>query len=169
MPQDLTDDKSTLVQVMAWCRQATSHYLNQCWPRSPTPYGVTRPQWVKSHLISTPEKNHSTTYALSMSWWVSDIRTIRCPNSALAVWISFSLVHNFVKRKSKLQGNSSATVWYLYSAVNFIIRFCNKKRLGNAWVSQTSVRVWRECGSIRSWAYDYSVSWNLVSIMCFTG
>ena len=48
MPQDLTDDKSTLVQVMAWCRQATSHYLNQCWPRSPTPYGVTRPQWVNS-------------------------------------------------------------------------------------------------------------------------
>ena len=31
---DLSDDKSTLVQVMAWCRQATSHYLNQCWPRS---------------------------------------------------------------------------------------------------------------------------------------
>ena len=46
MPQDLTD-KSTLVQVMAWCCQATSHYLNQCWPRSPTPYGVTRSQWVK--------------------------------------------------------------------------------------------------------------------------
>ena len=44
MPQDLTDDKSTLVQVMARCRQATSHYLNQCWLRSPTPYGVTRPQ-----------------------------------------------------------------------------------------------------------------------------
>ena len=47
MPQDLTDDKSTLVQVLAWCRQATSHYLNQCWPRSPMPYGITRPQWVK--------------------------------------------------------------------------------------------------------------------------
>ena len=43
-----TDDKSTLVQVMAWCRQATSHYLNQCRPRSPTPYGVTGPQWVNS-------------------------------------------------------------------------------------------------------------------------
>ena len=24
----------TLVQVMAWCRQATSHYLSHCWPRS---------------------------------------------------------------------------------------------------------------------------------------
>ena len=47
MSLDLTDDKSTLVQVMARCRQATSHYLSQCWPRSLLPYGVTRPQWVK--------------------------------------------------------------------------------------------------------------------------
>ena len=44
MSLDFTDDQSTLVQVMAWCRQATSHYLNQCWPRSLPPYGVTRPQ-----------------------------------------------------------------------------------------------------------------------------
>ena len=49
MPLDLTDDKSTLVQVMAWCRQATSHYLSQCWPRSMSPNGVTRPQGVKHH------------------------------------------------------------------------------------------------------------------------
>ena len=32
MSQHLTGEKSTLVQVMAWCRQATSHYLSQCWP-----------------------------------------------------------------------------------------------------------------------------------------
>ena len=43
MPLDFTDDKSTLVQVMAWCRQATSHCLSQCWPRSMSPYGVIRP------------------------------------------------------------------------------------------------------------------------------
>ena len=47
MPHDLTDDKSTLVQVMAWCHQATSHYLSLCWPRPMSPYGVSRPQWVK--------------------------------------------------------------------------------------------------------------------------
>ena len=41
MSLDFTDDQSTLVQVMAWCRQATSHYLSQCWPRSLLPYGVT--------------------------------------------------------------------------------------------------------------------------------
>ena len=51
MSLDLTDDKSTLVQVMAWCRQATSHYLSQCWPRSLSPYGVTRPQWVKHSTL----------------------------------------------------------------------------------------------------------------------
>ena len=44
---DLPDNKSTLVQVMAWCHQATSHYLSRCWPRPMSPYGVTRAQWVK--------------------------------------------------------------------------------------------------------------------------
>ena len=46
MSLDFTDDQSTLVPVMAWCRQATSHYLSQCWPRSLSQYGVTRPQWL---------------------------------------------------------------------------------------------------------------------------
>ena len=39
-------DKSTLVQVMDWCRQTTSHYLCECDPMSMSPYAVTRPQWV---------------------------------------------------------------------------------------------------------------------------
>ena len=51
MIQDLTD-KSTLVQVMAWCRQATSHYLSQCWPRSMSPYGIIRPQCVNKTACS---------------------------------------------------------------------------------------------------------------------
>ena len=47
MSLDLYCDKVTLVQVMAWCSQATSHDLSQCWPRSISPYGVSRPQRVK--------------------------------------------------------------------------------------------------------------------------
>ena len=31
---DLNYDKSTSVQVKAWCHWATSHYLSQCWPRT---------------------------------------------------------------------------------------------------------------------------------------
>ena len=53
LSQDLTDDKSTLALIMAWCRQATSHYLSQRWLRSTSPYGVTRPQWVKRATIKT--------------------------------------------------------------------------------------------------------------------
>ena len=40
---NLTDDKSTLVQVMAWCCQATSHCLNQCWPGSTTKWRYMAP------------------------------------------------------------------------------------------------------------------------------
>ena len=50
MPVDLTDDKSTLVQVMA-----TSRYLSQFLPRSLSPYGVTRPQWV---MVSSYRHQH---------------------------------------------------------------------------------------------------------------
>ena len=32
---------------MAWCPQATSHCLSQCWPISMLPYGIIRPQWDK--------------------------------------------------------------------------------------------------------------------------
>ena len=47
MPHNLSDEKSTLVQVMTWCRQATSLYQSQWWPRSMSSYGVTKPKWVK--------------------------------------------------------------------------------------------------------------------------
>ena len=40
MPHGLSDDWSTLGQLMAWCRQATSHYLSRCWSRWLLPYGV---------------------------------------------------------------------------------------------------------------------------------
>ena len=44
LPKSITDVWSTSVQVMAWCHQATSHYLNQLRPSSMTPYAITRPQ-----------------------------------------------------------------------------------------------------------------------------
>ena len=43
--------------VMAWCHQATSHYLSQC-SRSLAPYGITRPQCVKAYSRAS-EKNFS--------------------------------------------------------------------------------------------------------------
>ena len=49
------DDKSILCQVMAWCRQASSHYLQQCWPK-PVAHGLlhkgtSQLNWyIKAHL-----------------------------------------------------------------------------------------------------------------------
>ena len=39
---------------MAWCHLATSHYLSHCWPRSASPYGITRPQWFKQSKYYWP-------------------------------------------------------------------------------------------------------------------
>ena len=52
----LSDDKSSLVQIMAWCHQATSHYLTQSWPRSMSSHDVTRPRWVRQ--FSWQRVNH---------------------------------------------------------------------------------------------------------------
>ena len=92
MSLDLTDDKSTLVQVLAWCRQATSHYLSQCWPRSMSPYGFTRPQWV-----NTSRKNcwHNNTLRLRQNGdhFAEDIFKCIILN---IVWISIFISLNFV-------------------------------------------------------------------------
>ena len=56
MPHISFDEKSTSVQVLAWFRQARSHYLTQCWHRSMSPYGILRPrpQWVKTQVEAIP-------------------------------------------------------------------------------------------------------------------
>ena len=65
----LTDEKSTLDQVMAWCHQAPSHYLIQCWSESMVPYDVSKPHWVhhawwssKDNVLS--RKSNSTGHPL---------------------------------------------------------------------------------------------------------
>ena len=49
MLHDFTDNKSTSVQVMAWCRQATSHYPRQSWSSSMSSHMVS--QWTLCHFI----------------------------------------------------------------------------------------------------------------------
>ena len=65
MPQN-TLDESTLVQLMVWYCQATSHNLSQQWPRS---IWSARPKWVKLH-ISLPLKAKSPNSVWS-PWWFS--------------------------------------------------------------------------------------------------
>ena len=67
IPQDVSDDKSILVQVMSWCCQATSHYSSQCWLLTSRmlPYGVTRPHWI-SLTLNVREPSD-----LGLSWSIS--------------------------------------------------------------------------------------------------
>ena len=44
-PADLFDDNPTLVSLITWCRQATSHYLIQYRPMFMKQYNATRSQW----------------------------------------------------------------------------------------------------------------------------
>ena len=50
MPQSTFDDKSALIHVMAWCCQATSHNLRQCWSRSMLPYDIAKLHWVNDNF-----------------------------------------------------------------------------------------------------------------------
>ena len=53
---DLFNWRSTLVQVMAWCRQATNHYLSQCWLIY-VAISITGPQWLIRVDIRLPYQN----------------------------------------------------------------------------------------------------------------
>ena len=68
MSLDLTDDKSTLSQIMAWCHQVPSHYLSQCWLSSMLQYGVTRPQWFKYHGTAHSYTKQTTFQTTKMFW-----------------------------------------------------------------------------------------------------
>ena len=72
MPQALTDDKSTLGQVMAWCRQAASHYQSQCWPSSMWPY--------------TSLGHNELSFSLSLSqnrWFSASLQSLQCVSSGV--------------------------------------------------------------------------------------
>ena len=111
-----TNDQSTLVQVMACCCQATSHYLSQCWPRSLSPYDVTRPQWVSSdiprcraaltkqcalHLASCKMRSPSHHYRYFTAPW-------RLRSSTTSLFVQ-QLIHAYLKKGSR---SSASAVLY---------------------------------------------------------
>ena len=110
MPLDLTDDKSTLIQVMAWCHQATSHYLSQCWPRFMSPYGVTRPQWVEVSVI------------LNLMFTCSYILEFM-HRQAIALWLECSRFPNFIcyKHKRKYLKNIFSHLKCLQNMLSFLV------------------------------------------------
>ena len=114
MSLDFTNDQSTLVQVMAWCRQATSYYLSRCWPRSLSPYGVTRPQWVNSVV--------ECKFLVCIFLWVILLDPSvngRTP-SAWYLGLGLAMPYQGLPQSGKSQGNSS-----LSQSQRKVREFCN--------------------------------------------
>ena len=131
-----TDDKSTLVQIMAWCRQATSHYLNQCWPSAKSPYDVTKLQWVN----------------YSICCWGWDI-----PGYWLGqyhgCWCAGSLSPQSVK--SRVNNTSNRRPWVLETGYIFV---CS-----GSWVKVTwLVMHWVHTHLTQIWAADIDIG-NIIS------
>ena len=88
---------SMLVQLMSGFRQATSYYLNQCWPRSLTPHGVTRPQWVNPQTI---ERNFQDMYSLrGFVCWTNRSLTKLVDILQTTFWITFPKRKTYIDLK----------------------------------------------------------------------
>ena len=80
MPQNLTNGMSTLVQVMVWSCQATSHYLSKCSPTSTFPYGVTMPQWLThwgrvTHICISKPRRQAIIWTNAGILWIGPLGT----------------------------------------------------------------------------------------------
>ena len=75
---------------MAWCHEATSPYLRQCWPRSLSPYGVTIPRWVKSRYNMKFKQKHWRG-VMTCQFMKDDLKdhapfTVACSKIPLVLW-----------------------------------------------------------------------------------
>ena len=78
MPKNVTNEKSTLVHVMAWCLQAKGHYLRRCRPKSSYVLPITRYSIVHDKCLSYLSKSVCVIwYALSairsIFWWCRSV------------------------------------------------------------------------------------------------
>ena len=70
--------------------QAPSHYLNQCWPRSPMPYGVTRPQ-----RFNHDKSKHNRTLGIYCGRnYIFTLETKSCHNANFVIIDSTGGCHN---------------------------------------------------------------------------
>ena len=169
---DLTDGKLTLVQVIAWCNRATSHYLSQCWPRSISPYGVTSTKRVKRNSWRYPflrNLNKMSLYVLwSWSWpgpWFNikmssyQYRKSHCGDKTI---LRPSYLHNGISYTGKMMsfywiGAQNADyiftiVFEMYTWVGHVIS-PSRLVISNAWA-------WQGCSPPVSWKKSVKIMMN---------
>ena len=119
-------DEPTLVQVMAWCRQATSRYPSQCWPRFMSPWNVARPNWFDFPIcvMSQFADHHTDTDTDTDSSYLqehncrkhrycSDVITRSMASRITGVFIACSTVCSGTEQRKHQSSASRAFVWGL--------------------------------------------------------
>ena len=92
-----SDDKSTSVQVLVWCCQATGHCQCQCWSSSMRSY--CRSQWAQGGLPILNSKHHGW-------WWPSSTRRWGIS------WHDNYLIYLEPYRTCPVSGQHSLVDWY---------------------------------------------------------
>ena len=109
---DLIYDMSTMLQEMAWCHQATCHYLSQCWPCSALPHSITKAMNIRQNGLVL-SLNSSDAGDGILRFWGS------IP-SLLMHWLLKSPVHQqawyYLYRKDNMYCCSRVNVIYLGQA-----------------------------------------------------
>ena len=105
----LPDDMTILVPVMAWCCQATSYYLSQCWP---VPC---------HHIIAAANPSWVTQQNPQLVCWVAHINLRRCSMKILkSIICTEFFIQTPIKKAYFVNGNSLVAHWPVF---------------GNGWVN----------------------------------
>ena len=122
MPHVLTDNKSTLVQVMAWRRLAISYYLSQCWSRSMSSYVDTRPKWVtlaSGVMVTYTFKNEPTcihlhNHGIYFYGHYNDVIMGMMPPQITSLTSVYSTVYSGADQSKHQSSASLAFVWGIH-------------------------------------------------------
>ena len=84
----------TVVRMPRYTFDDTNHYLIQCWPRSMSPYVVTRPQWVQLFRCLVWIVNVLLTWASHFTHWDRDkmADNVQTTISNPFSWMFYSLI-----------------------------------------------------------------------------
>ena len=121
--------------VMTWSRQTTSHYPNQCWPRSVTAYGVTshyvlKPtqEWDRVCILAFIDNIETWFHAENVSfWWRHHVQP--SPTFILTVLSVVSSINaKFVDESILCRKNTS--VCSVFSTTRTIMSNKTEKKIG---------------------------------------
>ena len=126
-PHDLTDDKSTLVQVMAWCCQVTSHYLSQCWPRWEF-LMQSKYHYFISLLIHSSGKGHHFQTSYFCLLCTEKYFVLSCSHET--EWVCTSQIWHTTKYGWEIQGLEKAPWWFIQHSTCTIAAYRNRRSSG---------------------------------------